>query len=160
MLYLAPTKLENDIHGFKTNIYFVSVPHGTLVDDLLQPPYWMHHSAQLLRWDSVRCIAEDGSFDVSLVVHDVVRGAVKMHLDRISFVNKEAQTALANERAEEAKKPKPGFPDPNKVPCVKFAGPKKWRLIGYDNKIVEEGIQTEIEAKAKLNLYLERTKAA
>ena len=156
---LGPTLLRLDVAGFLTQWFRVSVPQGHTLEDIKNPPYWQHHWEKMNIGDFVRCLAEDGSFDVTGTVIDKVRGAV-----RLRIVNKYENPEVAahakrvqEELAQHAKEPHTGK---NDLPAVRYTNSRGWHVLGYDSKEVVGGLKTKVEADKALAAYLERTKAA
>jgi hypothetical protein len=54
----------------KRNVYFVTPPEATTLDDVLQPVFWSHVAARLRPTDRVEVHAEDGSWFAELAVRD------------------------------------------------------------------------------------------
>lgn len=70
-----PTKRVLSLDRFesarsKTREWDVIVPHGTALEDLLDPRFWMNVGPQLAQWDHLECRWEDGSRYVELIVED------------------------------------------------------------------------------------------
>lgn len=63
---LGTTRLVAAQHAYKT--WTAVIPHGVAPDAILRRDYWRHHARALAPQDVIRCLAEDGSWEMWITV--------------------------------------------------------------------------------------------
>lgn len=159
MLSINPSALQ--LAGYRFAQYQLLVPAGTPLSALLMPEYWIPLGFKFRRFDEVRAVADDGSFDVLLTVANdqPVRGApnllpnVQMRVLRLWTPEEEAEVAPIREEA--AKATEPDF-------SVGWGGKAEgWRVVGPTGKVLRAAFASEKEAQGWLDQHLAgRRKAA
>lgn len=141
MKHLSPNALQR--HEQVSVVYSVVIDSGdeTVLNDMLNPLYWQHHSNKLRGGDKVIVTTEDNKFYAELYVLESGNMSVKMRvLNAIAlYDNKECKDAIKIEKGEKEVTPTQGYE-------VKWVSPtKKWgfRRIGQDG-----WTKTDFESKA------------
>jgi hypothetical protein len=121
--------------------FYVKVPLGHTLADLLEPYYWGNHAKNLRLYGVLTCIAEDGSFDVDLRVIALSDTWAKMRIIR-EWVLPEGETVAdpspARDRFE-----------------VNFTSEGKWRVLSKDNgKVLIKDLPNKSEAERWLDQHL------
>lgn len=134
--HLLPTrKLLAD---YARGNYFLKVPPGVSLDDLMDPDFWQHLAAGLKVDARLEVVSEDGTIDADLRVIAIdPRGAwVQMRLLRV-YVAQESK---------EVREAPLGTPD-NEGYRVEWAGPShRFRIIAPGGEIVEKNIPDKTTA--------------
>jgi len=152
-----PAKALNQTAEYCFTSYHVDVPPGMTMEDLFKPVSWAHFSTGLLKKnDVVRCIAEDGYYDIDLTVREVTVGGV--HMVQRPHVGGKCGAAAMAELDEVAAKAAPTLVplarDGRPVVRVEFLNATKWRVIGLEGGEVSRDHKSEAEAIKEMNRYL------
>jgi len=152
-----PAKSMNETADYVFTRYVVEIPPNMGIEDLFKPISWAHFSTgRLQKYDTVRCIAENGSFDIDLTVRTVEVGGV--HMVQRPHVNGKCGAAAMAELDEIAEKSTPTLvpldTDGRPVVRVEFLPACKWRVIGLEGGEVSRGHKTEAAAIKAMNEYL------
>lgn len=76
--------------------WILNAPHGTEIEDVIQPEYWAHIAAKMRPYDHVEVRAEDGSYIAQLIVLGCDRNWAKVQvLNKFDLVN--VKLAFSNE---------------------------------------------------------------
>lgn len=127
--------LERNLMGaeFARQLYSVTPPAGTQIEDMLEPDYWAHVSRKFNPRDIVEVVPEDGAFFARLFVVDCGKLWAKVHkLEFVELSPKEAKPEVAASEYE-----------------AKFFGPvAKWGVVKKDDgsRVSEESHSTREDA--------------
>jgi len=151
-----PAKSLSQTADYVYTRFCVEVPPSMKLEDLFVPVAWAHVRTQLAKHDIIRCIAEDGSFDVDLAVREVEVGGVHMvprpHIGGVSGV--EALEQLSEIAAASSPAEVPLGADGNPVVRVEWLPATKWRVLGISGGEVSRDHRTESEALQAMHKYL------
>lgn len=130
-------------------VWHVTVPHGTKMEDVLEPYYWAHVSQRLnvaKPFDRIELIWEDCSRYAELLVVDAGRQYAKV------LVIKDVELGKTEKVAEEIA---------DLEYEVKYVSPTvRWAVIRKaDGHRVRENIKTQAEANRELNDFVKAMKA-
>lgn len=156
LVYLPATALRH-LADYSRSHYFVHVPYGVTVDDIMRPAFWAHHANKLKALDVVEVVAEDGSFDLELRVLDAQVGYVKMRLLRAWADEAQARVTAARV-AEDDERERKALKE--RFPCVRYTKLQRWHVIGHDGNVVKDGYLSRLEAQNALNEYVARSAAS
>lgn len=137
--------------------YTIIMEAGVTFDDLFAPGFWVHGRTKLRQRDLVRCVAQDGSFDVTLTVVAAPAGGVVMRFlsgDPGSNIDDPLVAAAEARRAGTQIRPVPLDAEGNPVVRVQFLPATKWRVLGIDGKEVDRNFATQHDAEQRMNAYL------
>lgn len=152
-----PAKSMNETADYIFTRYVVEIPPNMGIEDLFKPVNWAHFSTgKLKKHDTIRCIAENGSFDIDLSVREVTVGGVHM-VQRPHINGKCGAAAMAElDRIAEESAPSivPLARDGLPVVRVEFLPATKWRVIGLEGGEVSRGHKTEAAATKAMHEYL------
>lgn len=140
MKSLSPHTLK--LHDQVSLTYGVVLPHDIVLNDILNPKYWEHHSNKLRPGDKIEIRTEGSMFYAELFVVDVGHLAAKMKvLSAIALQNtKESEDAIKIEKDAEQQtlEDNPGYSvkwvSPTKKWGVKREGQKDWVRTGFETK--------------------------
>ncbi len=156
MIKYVPARALNETADYIYTRFCVEVPPDMVLEDLFTPIAWAHVRNRLQKHDIVRCIAEDGSFDVDLTVREIEVGGVHM-------VPRPHIGGLSGGKALDKLSKIASSSTPNKVPLdsegrpvvkVQFLPATKWRVIGMSGHEVSRGHKSEAEAVQAMHKYL------
>lgn len=153
MLQLSPSALKQA--GYNFGQYQVNIPVGTPFSALLVPEYWINVAGRLRRYDEIRAVADDDTFDVLLTVARVEHavGSVpyaKMRVLRYWEPSHDEDTSEA--RDEALAETAGGF-------TVSFAPKHRWRVVDPGGNVVMKGLETEAAAQDWLAGHLDQRAA-
>ena len=155
--HLAATFLKTQ-QDYIHDRYTVVLPPDVTLADLFAPTFWAHHTKRLTIHTIVRCIAEDGSFDLDLTVAAVPEGksSIVMKLrPNYGGMSGEAAVAEAQKQAEEARvKEVPFARDGKPIVRVKHLAATGWRVLGLEGREISRDHKTQTEAVRSMNKYL------
>lgn len=158
---IIPATLFRDLAEFYTNRYMAVLPPDITFEDLFQPHMWAHfggipENAKFKRHDTVRCIAEDGSFDLDLTVANVEVGSVTMKI-RPYFGDKSGDAAIveANKVAGSTPGIVPLDRDGKPTVRVDHLAATGWRVIGTGGE-VSRGHPTKAAAEKAMAEYMKK----
>lgn len=135
--------------------YFEVLPGGIRFEDIFYPQFWRHHK-RIRPMSIIRLRAEDGSFDVDVVVRtqspsglvvEFRSGRVPAGIDANMTANAALLDATKVRMAPIAEDGKPRV-------RVQFLPKTKWRLIGVDGSEISRDHATELEAQTAMANYL------
>ena len=158
---IIPATLFRDLAEFYSNRYMSVLPPDITFEDLFQPHMWAHFggtegNSKFKRHDTVRCIAEDGSFDLDLTVVNVEIGSVTMRIR--PYFGELSGDAAIREAAKVANA------NPGIVPLARDGQPTVrvdhlpatgWRVIGTGGE-VSRGHPTKAAAEKAMADYLKK----
>lgn len=151
-----PAKALSQTADYVYTRFCVEVPPSMKLEDLFVPVAWAHVRTQLAKHDIIRCIAEDGSFDVDLAVREVEVGGVHMvprpHIGGVSGV--EALEQLSEIAASSSPAEVPLAADGAPVVRVEWLPATKWRVLGISGGEVSREHKTEADAIKAMHQYL------
>lgn len=151
-----PAKSLSQTADYVYTRYCVEVPPSMRLEDLFVPVAWAHVRSQLTKHDIIRCIAEDGSFDVDLAVREVEVGGVHVvprpHIGGVSGA--EALEQLSEIAQSSAPAEVPLAADGHPVVRVEWLPATKWRILGISGGEVSRDHKTEAEAIKAMHQYL------
>jgi len=151
-----PAKALSQTADYVYTRFCVEVPPSMKLEDLFVPVAWAHVRTQLNKHDIIRCISEDGSFDVDLAVREVEVGGVHMvprpHIGGVSGA--EALEQLAEIASASAPAEVPLGADGAPVVRVEWLPATKWRVLGISGGEVSRDHKTEAEALRAMHQYL------
>jgi hypothetical protein len=120
--------------------WVVDAEEGTTIEDIMDPAYWSHMSAQFQVFDHVEVRLETGEWIAELIVltpgRNYARVFLKAKHDLMSAEKDEPQTAITHK--------------------VEFKGPQRKHVVIRiaDGAVIQEGIAAKSEAQAWLAAYL------
>jgi hypothetical protein len=122
--------------------YFIQLSPGYTFEDLFQPVFWAHHK-RLKRFDIIRVVAHDWSFDVKLTVTARPEGGahVQLHPMVPNVSTLPSMQVVPMVRGKVAVR-------------VEYTKANKWRVIALDQSEQSAGYETEAEATAAMYRYL------
>jgi hypothetical protein len=135
---LSPHALAAE--GYVNARYRVVLEDGVAYRDLFCPQFWAEHIRKLVRFDIVRVIAADESFDVGLTVSSITDLGVQMRV-------------MDKHPADASTEPSRFNPDEVRI---EYLPAIKWRLFGFGNVEIKRGM-TKPEAEAALAEYIEQS---
>jgi len=153
-----PAKAMNETADYVFTRYCVEIPPNITLEDLFRPVVWSHFSVgnKLKKYDIVRCIAENGGYDIDLTVREVEVGGV--HMIPRPHVGGKAGADAMSQVTKVAEKTIPTVVpldrDGKPVVRVEFLPATKWRVIGHEGGEVSRGHKTEADAIKEMNRYL------
>ncbi len=153
--YIPPRALGQTA-DYQFQRYKVDIPSGMTLEDLFAPVAWAHVKQHLAQHDIIRCIAEDGSFDVDLTVRKIDVGGAHMiprpHIGGVS--GPEAMRQLSEIAELNTTKTVPIDYQGRPVVRCEYLPATKWRVLGLLGQEVSRGHKTEAEARIEMNKYL------
>lgn len=143
---------------FQRRSFDIHLPPDVTYADLLVPSFWAHHARKLSKFDIVRVIAHDHSFDLDLTVVTSLPGGLVMK-PRPLFFDATAMAALeASGLATESRLTAvPLDRDGTPIARVDFTPATKWRVINISGGEVKRDMATEAEAQLVFAKYLTET---
>lgn len=150
-----PANLFNEPENYKFTRRFAILPSTTKFEDLFHPTFWAHYANKWAKYDIVRVVAEDDSFDVDLMVANVAVGGITMKVrpyfgDRSGEAAVEAAAKAADEgRLTVVSKDKAGK---LKV-YVEHLPATNWRVVGLNGEVSRDH-KTKGEAEKAMKQYL------
>ena len=155
--HLAATYLKVQ-QDYVHDRYTIVLPPGVTLEDLFVPTFWAHHTKRLRIHTIVRCIAEDGSFDLDLTVSAVPAGnsSIIMRLrPNYGGMTGEAAVAAAQKSADDIRlKEVPFSRDGKPVVRVKYLAATNWRVLGLEGREISRDHKTHGEAIKSMTKYL------
>lgn len=134
---LSPHALANT-EVFHNSRYRVVLDEGVAYQDLFRPQFWAAHKQRLVRFDIVRVVAADESFDVDLTVSIITELGVVMRLKDRRPSREDARGTTAHPEVR-----------------IEYLPATDWRLMGIGNVEIKRGM-TKPEADEALANYLEQ----
>jgi hypothetical protein len=133
-----PNRAFTDAHAAKRD-YFVSVPVGFTVEDLLVPDAWRHLVYALKISDRIEVVAEDGSFDGVLRVIAKGEHGVTVRIITMSDYTVQPQVAPSPDASSFA------------GAATGWGGPsQRFRIVLADGSVAETGFATKEDAEVRL----------
>lgn len=150
-----PVKSMRQLADFDFQRYFVEVPHDMTTEDLFKPITWAHHVRTLRKYDVVRCVAHDGSYDFDLTVLNIEGGGITMGLRPhiAGKVGEEALVALSQVAASVNTTSVPIEKDGLPRVRVEYLAATKWRVIGMNGEVSRDH-PSEAKAKKAMQEYI------
>lgn len=127
---------------FARQVFRVTPPAGTTIEEILEPSYWAHVARRLTPYDFIEIVPEDGAFYARLIVVNTGKLFAKVQLiEKIDLNTPTKVTAIMAMNLFD----------------TKYAGPTaKWRVIRKaDNAVVSKepfGTQQEAEEWLEKNI--------
>jgi hypothetical protein len=116
--------------------------HGTTIDDVLKPEFFVHHAREVKVWNEIKVVAADGSFYLHLLVEAVADTGI------YTSVIFSRQGASHIEQPDET-----DF-------RVEFGGAHKWRIVRTtDGAVLNKGIPNKAEADRLMAEMLQKVSA-
>jgi len=133
---LMPERFKLAAH--ERNVWAMTAEHGTTVDDIMKPEYWMHLAPQLRPYDRIEVRIDDGVFFLELLVIQSGQNWAKV------FKLNEHQLVKASLA-----------PVPDGQYGTKWNGPHNKFVVfrKSDNEIISKYHQTEPDAIAAMREY-------
>jgi hypothetical protein len=155
-LKFLDVKNFQQLQDFAHQRYFVKLRPSETFDDLFVPTFWSYHKSKLTKYDTVRVVAHDDSFDVDLAVHEVVAGGVVMRLRPLfgSAVGAEGLVQAAKAAEAASLKIVPIAADGMPEARVEFLPATQWRVLGLGSVEVARDLASEPKALDVLSSYL------
>lgn len=135
--------------------WFGVMPPDVTFEDLFHPTTWAHYANKFKKFDVVRAVAEDGSYDVDLTVSEVTVGGIHMRV-RPFFKDAAGDAAVAvAAKAASSAAPKIGplAADGKSKIRVEFLPATKWRVLGLNGEVSRDHA-TEAAANKAMAKYL------
>jgi len=152
MIQISPSALKQAGFGFAR--YDVLIPAGVPFSALLVPEFWTNVGMRLRRFDVVRAVADDGSFDAELTVTNDPEPKpgfgslpnVKMRVLRYVDPSMEEDTnAVLSQAADDTAQ---GF-------RAEWGGPNhRYRVIDPTGAVVAKGLASQADADSWLAAHL------
>jgi len=122
--------------------WVVNAEEGTTVQDILDPGYWAHTSAQMKPYDRIEVRLETGEWIADLIALQVDRNWARVHMLHLHDL-----VAVASE-----------VPAPQKF-RVEWKGPQRKHVVIRlsDSLAIQEGFSAKTEAIAWLQTYEQAT---
>lgn len=132
--------------AFMRNEWFVSVPAGTMADDLSDSAYWRNVAQMFKPFDMIEAVTEDGAWYARFIIIKADRLWAKVH--RLEFAN----LLVAHENM-------PLTEDQNHA--VEWKGPtSKFAVIRKsDMAVLKDGFQSQLEGMQWLDGHLKSLRA-
>lgn len=125
--------------------WYHRAPQGTTIEHVLDPDFWAHTAAQMRRTpnkgigDTVWVVAEDGSFDIEVLVVAVDPRGLWAQVRVLRAWQHEGKTQPAALTGPD----KDGY-------VVEFSGPQRWRILDRSGEIVSKDHPDESAAREAL----------
>jgi hypothetical protein len=138
-----PASYLQKYENFESNSYLVHLPPKVTLADCLRPVFWAHHR-KLKKYDTIRVIAEDWSFDVRLTVVAKPEGGAHVQITpKLPADMEKAEVQYVPLR----KNGKPAI-------RVEYTKAQKWGIIALDQSWLKANFETQDDAVAEMHKYV------
>ena len=146
---------QPNMGGQDFSLYFAKLDPSITFGDLFVPQFWAHHQRIPLH-AMVRCVAEDGSFDVMLTVESKPKGGLMMAMwPKYPGQTEPAEASIARKLAMDSAPRIVPFDRAGKPKVkVEFTKATGWRLLGIDGHEVQRNFINETAARDGMSKYL------
>ncbi len=156
MKYLDVKNMQQ-LADFAHKRYFVKLRPGETFEDLFIPTFWSYHKNKIEKYDIVRVVAHDDSFDVDLTAVDIPVGGIVMKLRPLfgGLSGTEALEAASHGAKHSAMTIVPLGSDNLPVVRVEHLAATGWRVIGLRGEVSRDH-KSEEAATAAMMKYLKQ----
>jgi len=138
-----PAGFLRNLADYDFSTYFVQLPPGYRYEDLFRPAFWAHHQ-KLKKFDVIRVVAHDWSFDVTLTVTAKTKGGANVQLTPL----------LPAAPGEIEVQYVPRLKNGKMAVRVEYLKATKWRVIALDGSEYSRDWETEAEARGSMMQYI------
>jgi hypothetical protein len=138
-----PAGYLRSLADYEYSRYFVQLPPGYGYEDMFQPVFWAHHQ-RLKKFDIIRVVAHDWSFDVEITVTAKTKGGANVQLHPLLPAD---PGEIAVHYVKKLKNGKMAV-------RVEYLKATKWRVIALDQSEHSRDYETEAEATGAMHQYL------
>lgn len=138
-----PAGYLRNLEDYEFSRYFVQLPPGYSYDQIFNPAFWAHHQ-RLKKFDIIRIVAHDWSFDVTITVTAKTRGGANVQL-----------TPLVPAEVDEIEvKYVPKLRNGKFAIRVDYQKATKWRVIALDGSEHSRDYETQGDAEMAMHAYV------
>jgi len=138
-----PAGLMRNLAEYEYSNYFVQLPPGYVYEDIFRPVFWAHHQ-RLKRFDCIRVVAHDWSWDVTVTVTAKTKGGANVQLTPL------LPAAPGDIETQFVEKLKTG----KWAVRVEYLKATKWRVIALDQSEHSRDYETKAEAEQVMHQYV------
>lgn len=141
-IQLPPSMMRNTAQ-YDCQHYLVQLPPDISYSDIFAPVFWAHHP-RLNKFDTIRVIAHDWSWDVTVTVVAKTKGGANVQLTPV----------LPESPGEISTQVVPLLRNGKMAIRVEWTKAVKWRVIALDQSEHSHGYETRGEAEAAMAQYI------
>lgn len=143
MSVMLPAGAMRNLAEYDYSTYCVQLPPGIAYQDIFRPVFWAHHP-RLKKFDCIRLIAHDWSFDVTVTVVAKTVGGANVQLTPL----------LPAEPGEIERKEVPRLRNGKLAVRVEYQKATNWRVIGLDGSEHSRNHESKGAAEAAMMEYV------
>jgi hypothetical protein len=138
-----PASFLRNLEAYDASRYLVQLPPGYVYEDIFRAVFWAHH-AKLRKFDIIRVIAHDWSFDVNVTVIAKTKGGANVQLTPL----------LPPHPGEIERKAVPKLKNGKMAIRVEYLKATNWRIIALDQSEHSRDYPTKGEAEKAMADYV------
>lgn len=143
MTTMLPAGELRNLAEYSYASYHVQLPPGYEYTDIFRPVFWAHHS-RLKKFDCIRVVAHDWSWDVTVTVTHKTTGGAHVQLTPL----------LPAEPGETVREIVPRLRNGKCSVRVEYLQATNWRVIALDQSEHSRGHETKAKAEAAMMDYV------